>query len=191
MAPSTLSRCLFCGETIGFGNYCSFRCRKQGLKQAMFEAKANREIEAAGQESQQWISVDERLPEESEIARGSTDIVFVCYLCEDGQRRVTTGYCRLEKRGWILHTLHNAYIVTHWQPLPAPPPPPVEEEFKLGRCGNCQHWEQVTRNAKILGNIGQCQKISVLKIVPDGFEWVDPITGDSFGCIQFEPREEE
>lgn len=66
-----------------------------------------------------------------------------------------------------------------------------EEEFKLGRCGNCQHWEQVARNAKILGNIGQCQKISVLKRVPDGFEWVDPITGDSFGCIQFEPREEE
>ena len=61
----------------------------------------------------EWISVEERLPEES----GYT-IVF----CADGELRHVTfaKYQKTQKR-WDLTGARSYWRVTHWMPLPEPP----------------------------------------------------------------------
>lgn len=179
MPPATLSRCLFCGETIVTGNYCSFRCRKQGLKQAMFEAKADREIEAAGKESQQWISVDERLPE-----AGSAILVFSATVKRGGMTWIIEAKSPAKQREHC-----KTFGITHWQPLPAPPPveQATEQERGFGFCRDCRNWDSgsndaVYRTCKLLSNYQKTE----------GWVQVDSPTGTrfNFGCVAFLPRED-
>ena len=56
---------------------------------------------------QEWVSVDDRLPEENTTVIAATDkgIVFQCLYAYDG---------------WDLWDVNNINI-THWQPMPEPP----------------------------------------------------------------------
>ena len=83
---------------------------------------------------QEWISVNERLPDEHEtlFARykgtdkwlngmfmTTSDLVIVCVECENGERIVKTA---ITKEGvWKIKDSFHQYRVTHWMPLPEPP----------------------------------------------------------------------
>lgn len=64
-------------------------------------------------EHDRWISVEERLPEES----GFT----IIFCMENGLRHVT--FARFQKRfkRWDLTGARSYWRVTHWKPLPEPP----------------------------------------------------------------------
>lgn len=82
---------------------------------------------------QEWVSVDERLPEESDsmfakyygtekwsnaMFRKRSDDVIVCIEYEDGSIR--TGVARTLDGKWNLKGVWKMKV-THWMPLPAPP----------------------------------------------------------------------
>ena len=89
---------------------------------------------ANGVTVQEWISVNERLPDEHEtlFARykgtdkwlngmfmTTSDLVIVCVECENGERIVKTA---ITKEGvWKIKDSFHQYRVTHWMPLPQPP----------------------------------------------------------------------
>ena len=65
-------------------------------------------------ESQQWISVKDRLPD--------TSIEYiVCAIDEDGEQFVTSDHWLDTVRHWYLFDEHADSVVTHWMPLPEPP----------------------------------------------------------------------
>lgn len=73
----------------------------------------------------EWISVDERLPEE--------DGWYITYTNANGkdngviaQRLVTTTIKGKKTRRWEWQTRVSPWIVTHWMPLPEPPRTPKE-----------------------------------------------------------------
>ena len=58
---------------------------------------------------QEWISVNDRLPEDQEE-------VLVCTCSKKGIRNIDKGYMAID------HFIHRgAAEVTHWMPLPEPP----------------------------------------------------------------------
>ena len=61
---------------------------------------------------QEWISVDERLPEHSQKV----------LVCDDRQNMVTAMYVTFDNGGFDWCTsVRLVYEVTHWMPLPEPP----------------------------------------------------------------------
>lgn len=103
------------------------------IKYVSVENAANILI-AHGVTVQEWISVNERLPDEHEtlFARykgtdkwlngmfmTTSDLVIVCVECENGERIVKTA---ITKEGvWKIKDSFHQYRVTHWMPLPHPP----------------------------------------------------------------------
>lgn len=71
---------------------------------------------------QEWISVDDRLPE--------TGGYVVCVAKRNPFSRFMPMVARIEKNGWV-NPITEQYIsdVTHWMPLPEPP---KEKERKDG-----------------------------------------------------------
>ena len=80
-----------------------------------------------------WISVEDRLPEEHEsifakaygtkrwadgMFRTISDEVLVCVAFEDGHE--TTMTLRTHDGAWALSSIHRGHV-THWMPLPEPP----------------------------------------------------------------------
>jgi len=63
--------------------------------------------------SDNWISVEERLPE-------AFVTVIVCDAAPHTIVEVGAGYMR-EPGKWSAYPLCHKIVVTHWQPLPAPP----------------------------------------------------------------------
>ena len=63
---------------------------------------------------QEWISVDERLPEACEYV--------VCIAKRNPFSRFMPMVARIKKNGWV-NPITEQYIseVTHWMPLPEPP----------------------------------------------------------------------
>ncbi len=66
----------------------------------------------------QWISVEERLPEETCIAINKYKDYMIGYISEDEYSN--TGYVCEDDDGVI------CFDVTHWQPMPEPPKEGVE-----------------------------------------------------------------
>jgi hypothetical protein len=83
------------------------------LLKALDEIERQRERIAELEQERRWISVSERLPEES-------GEYWVCYFY-DG--KTVQGYCeyKLEEGFENLMAWDNTEIVTHWQPLPQSP----------------------------------------------------------------------
>lgn len=80
-----------------------------------------------------WISVEDRLPEEHEsifakvygtkrwadgMFRTISDEVLACVAFEDGHE--TTMTLRTHDGAWALSSIHRGHV-THWMPLPEPP----------------------------------------------------------------------
>lgn len=80
----------------------------------------------------EWISVEDRLPEEHEsifakaygtkrwadgMFRTISDEVFACVAFEDGHKATMT--LRTHDGAWALSSVHRGHV-THWMPLPAP-----------------------------------------------------------------------
>ena len=63
---------------------------------------------------QEWISVDEKLPEAGRYV--------VCIAKRNPFSRFMPMVARIEKNGWV-NPITEQYIseVTHWQPIPQPP----------------------------------------------------------------------
>lgn len=62
-------------------------------------------------ETDNWVRVDERLPERHKLVW--------CY--DQAEATVTTGYHSVD--GWWQDGEYELYNVTHWQPLIKPKPP--------------------------------------------------------------------
>ena len=69
---------------------------------------------ANGVTVQEWISVDDRLPEVGGYV--------VCIATRNPFSRLMPMVARIEKNGWV-NPITEQYIseVTHWQPMPEPP----------------------------------------------------------------------
>lgn len=80
-----------------------------------------------------WISVEDRLPEEHEsifakaygtkrwadvMPRTISDEVLACVAFEDGHKMTMT--LRTHDGAWALSSVHRGHV-THWMPLPEPP----------------------------------------------------------------------
>lgn len=80
-----------------------------------------------------WISVEDRLPEEHEsifakaygtkrwadgMFRTISDEVLACVAFEDGHKMTMT--LRTHDGAWALSSIHRGHV-THWMPLPEPP----------------------------------------------------------------------
>ena len=67
-----------------------------------------------GEPVQEWISVDDRLPEAGRYV--------VCIAKRNPFSRFMTMVARIEKNGWV-NPITEQYIseITHWMPLPQPP----------------------------------------------------------------------
>lgn len=81
----------------------------------------------------EWISVEDRLPEEHEsifakaygtkrwadgMFRTISDEVLACVAFEDGHKMTMT--LRTHDGAWALSSIHRGHV-THWMPLPEPP----------------------------------------------------------------------
>ena len=97
--------------------------RREILERLAAEAAVERE----------WISVENRLPEEHEsifakaygtkrwadgMFRTISDEVLVCVAFDDGRK--TTMTLRTHDGAWALSSIHRGHV-THWMPLPEPP----------------------------------------------------------------------
>jgi hypothetical protein len=69
-----------------------------------------------------WISVDERMPEET--------IPVLLFLPDSQDGEITTGYLSVDGdfRDIRWDVEFNPYYVTHWMPLPPPPEPEPEQK---------------------------------------------------------------
>jgi hypothetical protein len=67
----------------------------------------------------QWISTDERLPDDGE------DCLIVMREDEDGQREVEMAEWNAQTKAWQqlsgMLLVVPGYWITHWMPLPEPP----------------------------------------------------------------------
>lgn len=81
----------------------------------------------------EWISVEDRLPEEHEsifakaygtkrwadgMFRTISDEVLACVAFDDGHKKTMT--LRTHDGAWALSSIHRGHV-THWMPLPEPP----------------------------------------------------------------------
>lgn len=88
---------------------------------------------AADAAEREWISVEERLPEEHDsifakaygtkrwadgMFRTISDEVLACVAFEDGHKVTMT--LRTHDGAWALSSIHRGHV-THWMPLPEPP----------------------------------------------------------------------
>ena len=73
----------------------------------------------------QWISVQDRLPEAvEEDVNGKiafSDFVLVYLVYDDGFTYITVDKCNPDKKCWLHEIPSEGCKVTHWQPLPEPP----------------------------------------------------------------------
>ena len=92
---------------------CDPACRYYGLGDCFSERFADHLI-ANGVTVQEWISVDDRLPE----AGG----YVVCIAKRNPFSRFMPMVARIEKNGWV-NPITEQYIseVTHWMKIPQPP----------------------------------------------------------------------
>jgi hypothetical protein len=73
----------------------------------------------------QWISVNDRLPEAVEedvngkIAFSEFVLVYLVY--DNGFTYITNDKCRVDDKSWLHEIPGEGCKVTHWQPLPEPP----------------------------------------------------------------------
>ena len=73
----------------------------------------------------QWISVNDRLPEAvEEDVNGKiafSELVLVYLVYNNGFTYITTDQCRVDDKSWLHEIPGEGCKVTHWQPLPEPP----------------------------------------------------------------------
>lgn len=73
----------------------------------------------------QWISVNDRLPEAvEEDVNGKiafSELVLVYLVYNNGFTYITTDQCRVDDKSWLHEMPGEGCKVTHWQPLPEPP----------------------------------------------------------------------
>jgi hypothetical protein len=86
----------------------------------------DKELNAADvQPVNQWISVNDRLPEAVEedvngkIALSELVLVYLVY--DNGFTYITNDQCRVDDKSWLHEIPGEGCKVTHWQPLPEPP----------------------------------------------------------------------
>ena len=84
---------------------------------------------------QEWISIDERLPEVSEYVIGATPIDDEVWHIQSGRFsfRLNSGIPIIEV-GWGWHW------ISHWMPLPEPPTNTQQKTRPVGEC-NCEEWK--------------------------------------------------
>ena len=114
-------------EAIKNINALNAVCCEKDFYDAEFENALALAIDAIKkQATQEWISVDDRLPEETgrylvvkkriapdELGGNSTDIVILRFSVDDGFKMPT------HIPDWINEKINEE--ATHWMPLPAPP----------------------------------------------------------------------
>ena len=119
---------IFCAEC---GNGCS-TCKNLEIYPACFATEYAKNLYAAGYRRQEWISVDERMPEEKSVERlqwdsetlalldADTDLVsdevLVTVIDYEHEEKVFVATDCTVNGQWA-----NFYEVTHWMPFPAPP----------------------------------------------------------------------
>lgn len=90
--------------------YCaSGRCSNQNC---LVNAKALETLYNAGYRKQEWISVEERLPQPQKL---------VLCIWERGDDRNNYGFARYQMGGVWYVSNEGMPRVTHWMPLPEPP----------------------------------------------------------------------
>ena len=108
--------------------------RELALRQAQLDCAAAQVTKlAADAAEREWISVEERLPEEHDsifakaygtkrwangMFRTISDEVVACVAFDDGHK--TTMTLRTHDGAWALSSIHRGHV-THWMPLPEPP----------------------------------------------------------------------
>ena len=92
---------------------CDPTCKYYGFEDCFPERFADYLI-AHGVTAQEWISVDDRLPEVGGYV--------VCIAKRNPFSRFMPMVARIDKNGWV-NPITEQYIseVTHWMPLPEPP----------------------------------------------------------------------
>jgi hypothetical protein len=86
----------------------------KALNKPVVDGKSITEWAAIGMKAPRWISVKDKLPDESQEC-----IVYVTE--EDGERFVTTDHWSKYVRQWYIFGNGSSTIVTHWRPLPESP----------------------------------------------------------------------
>jgi hypothetical protein len=130
-----------------------------------------------------WISTKGRLPKEGEWVLGF-DGRWHQVVC------LRLGTNTLEAR-WGLVNFGEMFFesITHWQPLPEAPPEP-EQKREIGFCRDCGHWYGDEVDTGICSALNEQIRIQVQST--RGYSRVDRRrTAHDWGCIQFQPKEDE